>query len=343
MFNELNGEKGSAIERSLPFLKSESYDRELSMPLQEGGENFPGNVFWLRLCAGDRIVEGKMFQPKENGNRSILIFEPGMPGDSNLWMESKHVPKLLEKGFSVFCIRHGGTQVNNESAPTYVNCPERVAAGQERELDFIGCQDPTTITEIDREPEIAMRALAGSFDSIYLVGHSNGGSSELYSLTNLPEEITDKVRSVVSLAGFIGSYDQETDQFDREGRFDSAGTNGYYEYCNKFLNMGDLAENVEEKKKVFERIYSHKLPEHIQLSLITSDKDEYIPLSSAKDYQEYAGRGIRIIDKTEDTPDYHDLKNLQPETLLRVLSIYHPKSKHSVTFGNESGGAFSER
>ncbi|MFA6963094.1 MAG: alpha/beta fold hydrolase [Patescibacteria group bacterium] len=306
------------------------------------GEPIPGEAQWLTLKAEGRVVEGKMFQPA-GGSKKLVFFEPGMPGDSNTWMEGKHVPKLVEAGYAVFCARHSGSQINSERSPELIKCPERIEAGKVQGQEYIGGDEPATVEDIDREPEIALKALSADFDEIYLVGHSSGAAAELYSMTNLPGEITDKIRSFTSLSGFIGEYDHEADTFDREGRFDSEGLRKYYEYCNQYLNMGDAGHNVELAKSVLERIYSHPLPEHIQVNLITSPKDEYVTPDQAGGYHDFIGRGLRVRDKTQDRPDYHDLKNLTPETLIRLIEIYHPESTHNVTVGNKNRDPFDNK
>ena len=156
------------------------------------------------------------------------------------------------------------------------------------------------------------------------------------SLPKLPTEITDKVRSFVSLAGYIGRYDENKDFFDKKGIFNSVKMKEYYEYCNNFIAMGDSGKNVELKKGVLKSIYESPIPENINLISVNSPKDEYVTVESAQEFRDFTGRGLGITDETQSEPEFHDLKNLQPKTLLRLLEIYHPKSKHAITVEKEN-------
>ncbi len=67
---------------------------------------------------------------------------------------------------------------------------------------------------------------------------------------------------------------------------------------------------------------------------VNSPDDEYIPPSAAKKFHNFLGRGLKITDETQsqsDGSEFHDLKNLRPETLIRLLKMHYPKAKHSAT------------
>lgn len=298
------------------------------------------SAFWVKLQdSAGKMVEGKFFVSGA-GQEKLLVFEPGMPGDSNKWMEAKFVPELIRQGYSIFCIRHSGTKVNAENSSNYLNCPERITKEEDDAAAVIGKttgKTEYTIEDIDDEPRIAIEALQRNFKQIFLVGHSSGSEGIAFSLPKLPKEITDKVRSFVSLAGYIGRYDEENDLFDKKGIFNSEKMKAYYEYCNRFIAMGDPAKNVELKKDVLKSIHRLSLPENINFVFVNTPKDEYVTVESSEEFRGSAsgGRGLRIIDETQSEPEFHDLKNLRPRTLSRLLEIYHPKSKHLVTVKKE--------
>ena len=296
--------------------------------------------FWISIRNKEDILEGKFFVSGQSRDR-LIIFEPDMPGDSSEWMENKFIPDLLRDGYSIFCVRHRGTKLDSSNASHYINCQERIERSKEGSsvLGQSGEKKEYSVEDIANEPKIATEALHSKFKQLYMIGHSNGAAGIAYSLPKLSKEITDKVRNFISLAGFIGAYDKEKDHFDAEGRFDSQKMKGFYEYSNQYVSLGDLEKNVELQKNIFTSIHNSSLPENINIVLVSSPKDEYIPLESAKQYQEKNARGLRIVDNTQykedeskPKPDIHDLPNLYPSTLLRLLKIYHPKRKHSPTF-----------
>ena len=295
-------------------------------------------AFWITLKGpeGER-VEGKYFVSGE-GQKKLIVFEPGMPGDGNKWMEERFVPELIRQGYCVFCVRHGGTKLDTEEAGRFVNCSERIAMGKEKGsiIGQVAGKTEYTLADIDDEPRIAIEALHKQFEQLYLIGHSGGAEGIALSLPKLPREITDKIRSFISLAGYIGRYDEENDLFDAKGIFDSGKMRAYYEHCKTIMAMGDSDENVKLKKEILQTIYRSKFPENINLVLVNSPKDEYVDMESSREFRDLVGRGLRIIDETQSKPDFHDLKNLQPKTLLRLLNIYHPKRKHTVTVKKET-------
>jgi hypothetical protein len=330
-------ENREQVEVSVPLIEKENIDSQMTFELknEQGVMSEKGDsAFWVKLL-GEKgeVVEGKFFASGE-GQEKLIVFEPGMPGDSNKWMETRLVPELIRQGYSVFCVRHNGTKVNVENAGNYVNCPERIEKGS-GEQDAVLGQMPNkkefTIEDIANEPRIAVEALQKKFKQIDLIGHSNGVPGIALSLSELSKEVIDKVHGFVGLSGFIGQYDEGKDFFDPKGNFNTKAVRGYYEYCSKFVNLGDLDKNVELQKRVLKKIYGSALPKNIQLTLVNSPKDEYIPVESSQEYRDFVGRGLGITDETQTEADFHDLKNLQPKTLLRLLEMHHPKRKHMVT------------
>lgn len=338
------------IPGSIPLIEKEMVDPKMTFELRNEQGVISGkgdSAFWVTLQNPDgKKVEGKFFASGE-GSEKLLVFEPGMPGDGNTWMEERLVPELIRNGYSVFCVRHCGTKVNAENSGKYVHCPERIAKETGNAAAVIGKIDGKTeysLLDIDEETGTAIEALQKNFKELFLVGHSSGAEAIALSLSKLPKEVTDKVRSFVSLAGYIGHYDPEKDLFDTKGIFNSEKMKGYYEYCKKFIAMGDAGENVKLKKRVLQSIHESPLSENINSVFVNSPKDEYVTVESSEEFRDSAlgGRGLRIIDETQSEAtkaaktEFHDLTNLQPKTLLRLLQIYHPKAKHTVTVRKET-------
>lgn len=330
--------KSKEIQSLFEFVEKETFDSKMTFRLknEKGVSKENGDMaFWVKLLnQGGEALEGKFFI-SGSGHDKLIIFEQGMPGDSNKWMEDKFVPEIIKQGYSIFCIRHRGTKVNAEKSDMYVNCPERIEKENNDQNAVLGQMDEKseyTVNDIANEPMIAIETLHKKFKQVYFIGHSNGVAGIAFSLPKLSKEITDKIRNFIGLAGFVSQYDNENDFFDTEGRFNSEGMKKYYEYCNQFMKLGDADKNVELQKEIFDSIYNSSIADNINVVLVNSPKDEVIPLETSNQYQKLIGRGLRIVDETQFETDFHDLKNLQPQTLLRLLNIYHPKSKHTATF-----------
>jgi len=336
--NEDYSIKYKEIEPIFELIEKKNLDLDYTFPLDnektEDGENIPGEAFWIKIKDGNQSVEAKLYRPK-NESDSLLVFAPGMPGDSSTWFEEKHVKKLIEDGYTIIAVRHNGTKLNIEGENDYVHSEERIQKGLKNEQETLGEQKKYTLEETAKEYETILKIIAKKFKDIKIVGHSSGVLNLAYSLSNLPKEITDKIKNFVSLSGFIGKYDKEKDFFDLGSKFSPQELKNFYTYCNESLNLEDPNKSVEQAKLIKEKIYSHKYPENINFIQVTSDRDEYIPLESSKTFQDHLGRGLRVIDKTQKEGDFHDLKNLKPETLLRFLNMYHPTGKHSVEFTNK--------
>ncbi len=305
--------------------ESESIDQTMSFDLNNEcdmeGTPIPGNARWLRLSVEGKMAEGKMFYPATGQSTSLVVFEPGMPGDSVTWMEERFVLKLLEGGYTVFVLRHLGTKVTEETMP-YVHCDERLVKAHETANAEIGENREYTLDEIAAEPATVLNAIGDNFEKIDVIGHSAGALHQAYALQFVRPEIAERVHNFIALSGYLGGVEERTQNFHN--------LQGYYEYCSAYINMGDPAENVKQVQAIFASVADHGIPEHIMPILVNSPKDEYIPISGAQKFHEMIGRGLQIVDQTQYEERYHDLRNLQPETLLKLLSMHYPKSKHTI-------------
>jgi len=338
---EANFQKESEVREQelgglFPVIEKDKLDlaRSIKLEHETGVLEDKGDYSYWTAVVGEngKVVEGKIFISGE-GKKKLLFFEPGMPGDSNKWMEQKFVPQLLREGYSVFCARHRGTKVNAENSSEYVNCPERTNLTQEQDavLGAVGDKKEFTVKDIAEEPRIVLDTIGKNFEEIFLVGHSNGVGGIASSVGELPKEITDRIVNFVGLSGFVSRYEKDKDLFDAKGVLNSKGVRKYYEAVARAINLGDLDRNVELQKQVLDLIYNSKIPENINIVLVNSPKDEVIPIETPKQFHDFAGRGLRITDESQFEEPFHDLKNLRPETLSRLLKIYHPKRKHTIT------------
>lgn len=309
--------------RAAEILHDESMERNLTFALPDekdkDGNVIEGACSWV-ACNG---VEAKFFVPEKNDNATLVLFEPGLPGDSVAWFEHNQVRTLIESGYSVFVMRHLGTRTDTENADALIHCPDRVAKGVALETKVIGEQKEYNLAEIAQEPALAVNAIGKYFDNIVQIGHSAGALHNAYAINHIQPELRDKIRNFISLLGYLGGREERTQNF--------SDLKGYYEYCREFIRMGDAEENTKLVQQIFDEVHKNGIPDNIMVTQVNSPQDEYIPISSAKKFQDFLGRGLSIVDQTQFEADFHDLKNLQPETLLRLLKMHYPKSRHSVT------------
>ena len=317
---------------------AESYYDKISAELAEGAVEDaarPGLESALLRQGQTRNAEGILHSPKEP-NGTLVIFAPGMPGDSNVWFEKKHVPVLLEKGYTVFALRHLGTKqesgvrVNTEAgevdkSSVYINCPERRNIPEQ----IGGGDEPQSLEEMALEIAVVINALGGDYKDIKIVNHSAGGVNTHYAIASgaIEAKHLSKISSIVNLSPYIGGDDDAYRTFTPDG---------YYEWAKQFVNMGDANTNVALVRRMFQTVYENRsaVPENTMVVSVVPQGDEYVTLKGADRFQEYFQRGLVIDDKTQSTKyggEKHDLANLQPDTLLRLIKMQYPKSKHKIS------------
>lgn len=334
---QAENEQKKELEPLFEIIKKESLDLDYTFRLKNevsrDGEEIKGEAFWFKIKEGEKCVEGKFYRPK-NDSDSLIVFAQGMPGDAVTWFEEKHVKKLIEEGYDIIVPRHNGTKLKEENINNYVHSQERIARGLDSGQDNLGEQRIYALKELAEEYEIVLKLLADKFEEIKLIGHSGGVLNLAHSLTNLPPEITGRIKSFINLTGFIGKYNKEEDSFGSKDGFLVQDMKKYYKNCNTILNLQEPEKSIEAAKQMLDRIYNTQLPNNITYTHITSTREEYFSLALVKDFQNHVG-GLRIIDETQFEPEYHDLKNLRTETLIRLLNINKPKSKHTATFSKK--------
>jgi len=300
---------------------------------QESGEGALPEVdaYWFSLQDGP---EGKVFLPKNGDPNKLAIFEPGLPGDSVDWFEGRHAPVLAKDGYTVISVRHRGLRTDTEKSRKYVNCEERITKGSELGRPTLGGDGTYSLTEISEEPAHVLNALRHDRlpDEITLIGHSAGSLYHAYSLSTnrVDPQVTERVKNIVSLGGYV----------DMEARGPRFGDiKDYYKWCQSLLRMSEPEENIEKLKKIFEETSQGHIPDHVMVTLVQSPEDEYVSLEGADRFQEKLGRGLVIVDMTQSAKEgeeVHDYGNMRPETLLRLVRMHYPRSKHRVAVSSRS-------
>lgn len=303
---------------------------ELTFPLtqekDEAGNDMKGTSFWIALTKDGKIrSEGKLFLPEEHCDQShLILFTPGMPGEQFCRsVEERFVNPLLQEGNSVLVLRHLGMWMNTPSSNEFIACPEREKIGKSLNQNTLGEEKPYDCRELVGEVTEALRVFGPSFKTISLIGHSSGALGQALALQEIPEEIRQKIRHFVSLAGLVGGMRHLRWWLRNRIMFTL-----YLWHCQAFIHLKSPSLNIQKLKEMFEDLYKNILPSHIMPIFIHPPGDEFIHPLAAERYHKHNGRGLSVIDQTEDSCE-HKMNNLRAETLLRLLNVYHPLSKHT--------------
>lgn len=305
----------------------------LTFPLtrerDERGKPIDGESSWVAITKDGKVQsEGKLFLPSEEKDQShLVLLTPGMPGETFCnFVEKRFVNPLLREGYSVLSLRHLGTWMHTRDSRECIACPERESVGKLLQQQTLGEQKPYDFRELVTEITEALRALSPSFARISLIGHSSGALGEALALQEIPQEIQEKVRHFVSLAGFLGGMENL-----RWWLRNRIMLTIYLWQCQDIIRLKSPAVNIQKLQDMFRDLYRQKLPPHIMPIFVHSPNDELIHPFAAERYQTHNSRGLHIIDQTED-PYHHKLESLRADTLLSLLRMYHPNARHTVTF-----------
>lgn len=284
--------------------------------------------YWIALKNGEGEItaEGTLSIPQE-ASRKLALFVPGMPGAGSLEAaEEKFTIPLLQAHYITLVLRHLGAWIDTKTASTFIHCEERIALGKEQKEHTLGDERPYNIQELASSVSTAVNALGQHFEDIHLIGHSSGALGILWSLPKIDKDIRSRIRQIISLAGFTGGI--ENLRWPLRKTF---GLRAYFKRCQNALNLVSPTENIKHLREMFRDIYASTVPDNIMVIQVHTPWDEFILPRSALRLQEHLGRGLTIFDKTEYQKGYHHLRNLQSETLLRLLELYHPSLAHVRT------------
>ncbi|MCL5004151.1 MAG: hypothetical protein M1352_02685 [Patescibacteria group bacterium] len=296
------------------------------------GPNPSIKSFWVMLKSKTSVVEGKLFL--QNSRTKLVIFEPGFPGGGSTQFEKLWLRKTLEKGYSVFLARHGGTIINGKFSSRYLNCPERQEleiANRVNGLSVLGNKKEYNIADWLIEPLTAMKILVPHFSDVVLCGHSFGPLALIYSLIRFVEEeprLSRKIYRVVSLSGSIGkirSYDNSILKVWQ----DHLNT----EWARERVQVGDHKRNTDIFEEAHKAVNDNVsiIPKDVTLIAVVpygdteNSIDEIVNPMESIDFINSLGRGYFIVDKTEWGDKKtgrmtHDMEALTSDTLVKLLS-----------------------
>lgn len=273
-------------------------------------------VHWTVLESDNAHVEAQVWEP-DTATRRAILFCPGFPGAGATIFEQRHAATIAEAGYALIVLRHAGTRLDGPHAPSMVNNGARLAQGRTRGDTHLG-GGPATIDGWLIEPLTALRALAGRYDDIYVIGNSFGALSSLWSLTD-PAAPLDNVRHVLLQAGAQGTMDTMRiwiPEFIGMSR------------VTERVSLNDPKDIADTLKFVYERLPARvrALPERIGLSAIVVARDEILKLSDAEGFNDAIGGRCRIVVDEIDQPYHqhnlmaHDMPDYPTAMLLDLLT-----------------------
>lgn len=273
-------------------------------------------VSWAVLSSAGRKVEAQIFTPDQKSNRTVL-FCPGFPGMGAVHFEQRHAAALVEHGYDVIVLRHGGTRFDGPHAPIMVNNGFRMLQARKRGDTHIG-GGPSSIDEWLMEPHTALNSINDSYESIAVIGNSFGALAAMWSLTSAGIA-HDKITHLILQAGAQG--------------IEALMRIWKPEYLlmprvTDKVALNDPNDIVATLKNLYtvlpDRMKS--LPAAIDLTYVVVARDEILTLRDTEDFrQAIGGRGRVILDDYDQAyPDYnlmaHDMPDYRTEDLLAILN-----------------------
>lgn len=310
-----------------------------SIPLDEN-KNI-SKPYWVKLSNKTGTIEGKIYFPQKGTNK-IIIFEPGFPGGGSTQFEKLWLKKILQNGYAVFLIRHGGTLINGKYSFDYLNCKERIRLGNKQKGGTIGNKSLHSISDWLNEPLIALEVLTPHFSKITLCGHSFGPLALIHSLiryTKKEPKQCKKINRVVSLSGSLGMFRNKKHPFLKVW-YDHLNT----KWAQERVKIGDPKSNtnifydahIEINKK------ANLIPKHIEFIAVVPwgktqrSTDEIVHPIESLEFITSLGRGCLVIDEKEwgDKKTgrmVHDMEALTENDLLDFISEdWLPKTQIST-------------
>lgn len=334
--------------------KELGFDTDLALKIKqetdEHGELINADIVWTRFPTPEGTtyppVEGKVYVPK-NPNGRLIIFAPGSPGGDGGTFERKHAKVLVENGNTLITIRHNGQGIGVEKTQTVFNAPQRIEMMERSGQQYLGqgtaADKPKGYDwrDVTTEPLTPLLDTQGKFDDIVLIGHSMGGASMFRSVGILAEsrpEVAQKIKKIVSLAGYLGKGEEASQRFWHGTKFP------FEELVSAELEdaRGDRVHYNQDReafatsiKTLAQEMNGLEIPPHIAQVLVTSPYDAVIAMPVIKyqrqkdgkefawayDYPGYTRRSLVIEDHTQPAKKTHKMLGVRPETLLRLVDM----------------------
>lgn len=328
------------------------------------GDVISAEISWVQLEKPEgqefedlAAIEGKIYLPKENANKELILFTPGFPGGNAGRFEQRYAKSFIDAGYTFFTVRHNGTSLTNgETSLEILNSAKRMKIAEQAGEHHIGGTKPEGYSPVDivNEPIAPLMALQNKFKRIHLMGHSMGVAASYNTLRRMENhpEVLKKIGNVVGIAGYVGGDVENPDRIWDGLKMPMPELTKYeYQYVRKVdANMIPEERFEEEMGKVARFNDELVVPDHIGNILIYTPND---PLVSGPDksgemaLETYGPPSLRklIIRDESNLADkkQHSMLWISPQGLLRAVKAkVSGKGPHHAKLPNAEKGLIKQ-
>ncbi len=293
---------------------------------------------WLKLTTIDgKTVEGAYYQAgKSNGE--VIIFHPGLPGDTVGRFEEEFVGVLLEQGYDVFVARHNGLIIQDGNENLFHN-KSRI----DKDGDISG-------ESLDwfSEPEVSVSYFAQQEKPITLITHSFSGTAGASSFVEMAKEGVESSpaqkikRWILASAPIWGMKDEDVLDPDRGLSVEDLRSVCRY-FATKYVMPAEggsdkFADRTIEVLRSIDSQIGASIPENTEIVGIYPESDKLVSPQVGVDFFSKLPRGVLLRDKSvseDKSYDGHDFKQARVEDLLRIMQMQISKSKHTFNINNK--------
>jgi hypothetical protein len=283
---------------------------------------------WMYLLVDGKSVEGAYYS--SGNNKKIVIFHPGLPGDSVVLFEERFVGRLLSEGYDVFVARHNGLKSIDEIK--YLNNNNLVTNSinlfhNKKRIDQ---KTPISGNPSDwfYEPQVAIDYFARQYSEITLVTHSFSGICAANSFIGLNKSSKSKIKKWILLSASIWKLGQD-DLLDPARNLSFSGLRQYCDYFETIYNLspksnaGLLFEEIKQKLEIINKHITDSVPENMEVIGIYPENDSLVSPEIGINFIGKLKRGIVLRDGylPQQGEEPHDFKHATAENLIRIIRM----------------------
>jgi len=289
---------------------------------------------WLRLSTQNgKIVEGAYYQA-DKSNNEVIIFHPGLPGDTVGRFEEEAVGVLLSQGYDVFVARHNGLKIQEGNENLFHN-KSRIDVNNNilgESVDWFS------------EPQVSISYFAQQEKPITLITHSFGGTTAASSFVEMAKNGIEsspaqKVKKWILASAPIWAPQEDgiLDPIKSLSVEDLKNASQYFAQMYAMPAEGGTDKFVEKTMAELRLIDSQigiSMPENTEVIGVYPESDKLVSPQVGVSFFDKLPRGVLLQDKYDpknDAEDGHDFKRARVEDLLRIIKLQTSRTKHTVS------------
>jgi len=290
------------------------------------------NGKWLKLSTKDgKTVEGAYYQSGESNNE-VIVFHPGLPGDTVVRFEEDFVGGLLDQGYDVFVARHNGLQNLADNEALFHN------------KSRVGKEEDISGESLDwfNEPQVSISYFAQQEKPITLITHSFSGTAAANSFIEMAKNGVDsspaqKVKKWIIASAPIWGV-EDNDILDPDKNLSVEDLRNACQYFAQQYTMpveggvDKFLEKTLETLRLIDSQIGDSMPDNTEVIGIYPESDKLVSPKIGTNFFSKLPRGVLLRDKyvpEDESEDGHDFKSTRAEDLLRIIKLKTSKSKHT--------------